>query len=310
MDEDPNTNTVVVLNPAAGSVGDGAGEVLERRAADAGWELRRTERAGDGERLAREAVAAGAERVLAAGGDGTVSEVLCGLMDGDGDASMGVIPLGTGNDLARTLGLPLDVEAACAWLAGDDLAERRVDVIEVRSEQGRRWALNSFNGGVADQVRERLDPDRKARWGPLAFTITALEMLGDIPSWSIRLRVDEGAWVSLDGVVGVLVANAPTVGGGLRVAPNASIEDARLDVVAASAQHVGQVAHVALRTALGGTPLDSDHVAFFQGRRVELEVPDDFAFTVDGEAFEGSRVTARVHPAALSVVVGPDYEPG
>jgi len=298
--------TVVVLNPNAGSVDAPTLEILERHAAEAGWTIRRTERSGDGARLAGEAIEAGAERILAAGGDGTVSEVLHGLLRGDG-AALGVIPLGTGNDLARTLGLPLDVEDACAWLSSADAPVRAVDVMEVRSETSRAYALNSINGGVADAVRERLDPERKKRWGPLAFTLTALELLGDIPTWDVRLRVDEAPWVELEQVVGVLVANAPTVGGGLRVAPNADLEDRELDVVAASAGTVVQVADVALRTALGGGPLDSDHVAFFRGRRVQLEVPDDFSFTVDGEAFDGTKVTAGVLPGALRVVVGPDY---
>lgn len=299
-------STVVVLNPSAGSADEETMRLIERQAATAGWTVRRTERSGDGQRLARAAIEGGAKRVLAAGGDGTVSEVLQGVMGGEG-AALGVIPLGTGNDLARTLGLPLDPAEACAWLAGDRARVRAVDIIDVRSERGRIYALNCLNGGVADEVRERLDPERKARWGPLAFALSALEMLGDLPSWTVRLRVDGAAWVELEDVVGVLVANAPTVGGGLRVAPKADIEDSLLDVVAASTASLVEVADVALRTALGPGPLESEHVAFFRGRRVELDMPEGFSFTVDGEAFEGAQVSAAVCPAALEIIVGPDY---
>jgi len=145
--------TSVILNPKAGSAGEAAGleEVLRRRP---GTSVHRTETAGDAERLAREALAAGAELVVAAGGDGTLNEVVNGLSADFGRARLGLLPLGTGNDFARSIGVPNDLEAALAIL-NEGKEVRAIDVARADVGDRSRCFLNRSAGGFGCEVIER-----------------------------------------------------------------------------------------------------------------------------------------------------------
>ena len=134
-------HTLVILNPNAGSA-DQVPRLRRLLAGQPGFEVRETEGPGDAETLAREAVRDGVATVVAAGGDGTLNEVLNGLADDLSAARLGVLPLGTGNDFARTVGVPEETEAALQVLHRG--RTRRIDVARCAwgdGELGRPMAL-------------------------------------------------------------------------------------------------------------------------------------------------------------------------
>lgn len=296
--------TLIILNPAAGSA-DQAG--LLRRAVDrrqSGADpprLVETDRAGDARRLARRAVEQGYRRVVAAGGDGTVNEVVNGLAGHFARVTLGIIPLGTGNDLPRTLGIPADnVRAAVKLL--DVADEQRIDLIRVRFARKTRYGVNVAAGGFTGQVNEALTEQLKATWGPLAYVRGAIRALPDLRRYTMRMRCDGLAWEPLT-ALNVIVANGRSAGGGLLVAPPADPRDGLLDVVIVRPGTLAELTGVAARL-LSGNYLGSAAVLHRRVRRFQIESRPGMWFNIDGELLTNEPITFSVVPGALRVLAG------
>lgn len=301
--------TVLLLNESAGSAGS-SGEVAQRRARELGWDVCAMGE-GHASREARRLAERGYDLVVAGGGDGTIRAVVQGLCDASRKAALGVLPLGTGNDLARALRMPLDVEPAFEVFARAIADERlgALDVLELAHGGTRSVCANSVNGGIAPLIREQLNPELKARLGPLAFVWAALGSLGQVSRWPIRYRIDGGP-IRSDEFVAFVIANGSSVGGGAQVAPVAELDDGLFDLVVIHAEASITELTVAAIQAKFGDIFRSDCVEHVRGSHIEiLEQPDDLAFTADGEAVKGALQSARVLPSALRVVVGPDAPP-
>lgn len=166
--------------------------------------------------------AANAEGVLIGGGDGTVNQVLPALLDVE--VPLGLLPLGTGNDLARTLGLPLEPrDAARALVSG------RIRSIDVAWANERPF-LNAAGIGISGTLARELSRDTKTRLGVLSYPAAVLKALYRQRSFAITARTGEGKCISLDAVQ-VTVANGVYYGGGTPIGTDAAIDDARLDAV-------------------------------------------------------------------------------
>ena len=298
--------TVLLLNESAGSAGT-SGEVAQRRARELGWEVCAVGE-GHASRDARMLAERGYDLVVAGGGDGTIRAVVQGLCDARRKAALGVLPLGTGNDLARALRMPLDLEQAFDVFASAVADERlgALDVLELAHGDIRSVCANSVNGGIAPLIREQLNPELKARLGPLAFVLAAIGSLGQVSRWPIRYRIDGGA-IRDDEFVAFVIANGSSVGGGAQVAPVAKLDDGLFDLVVIHADASITELTIAAIQAKFGDLFRSDCVEHVRGAHLEiLEQPDDLAFTADGEAVKGSLRSVRLLPAALRVVMGPE----
>ncbi|HEY1013956.1 MAG TPA: diacylglycerol kinase family protein [Herpetosiphonaceae bacterium] len=297
--------TTLIINPNSGSAGDGS-VLQEALGPMAGIELLETRQAGDARRLAREAVAGGAELLVAAGGDGTINEVLNGLAEADFKAVLGVIPLGTGNDLARTLALPADpVEAFGLLTAG---TPRSLDVIEIDLPGGKRhFALNVSAGGFSGQLNEILTDELKAAWGPLAYMRGALAALPDLTEYRTTVQYDGEEAERID-ALNIIIANARTAAAGVQVAPLANPEDGLLDVVIVHAGSLAALAGAAARLLVNGNYLNSDAVTHRKVRNVRVESQPGMWFNADGELLSNEPMEFRVRAGALQVIVGPGYQ--
>jgi diacylglycerol kinase (ATP) len=296
--------TAVFLNPNAGSFGQAGRlrEALRSRphvvVVEPGGPDELPERVAD-------ALADGREVLVAAGGDGTVHRLLNALAPDFGRACLAVLPLGTGNDLRRTLGIPDDPLEALAVL--DACEERRLDVIAVDAPSGVAYCLNVASGGFSGQVRETLTDDVKAIWGPLAYLRGAAEAIADLSTYRCRLEFDNGDEMELD-AVNITVANCRFAAKGWQVASRANPEDGLLDVLVVRDAPLVDLAGVAA-DLLAGDYADSEPVLHRRSRWVRVVSEPPMAWSVDGEPAEGSPVTFSVLPGAVRMIVGPAYDP-
>ena len=213
--------------------------------------------------------------VVIAGGDGTFNWALNALGDRLDDLTFGLVPMGTGNDLARTLRLAQDpVEAASRMVDGRDQV---LDVWRASSPGVERLFVNACMGGFPVQVNEEIDEDTKRRFGPLAFWVGGLRAAADLT----RSHVDVlGAGV--DDVVAVGVGNGRTCGGGIEVWPDAVPDDGLLNVCAMPAPSIPAALKLAARVK-NASHLSLDDVFSSAAPRVDISADPPVEFNVDGE---------------------------
>jgi diacylglycerol kinase (ATP) len=295
---------IVILNPSAGS--SDLLTSIEGRLVEAGFTLHETTGPGDALRTAQGAADRGFDLVVAAGGDGTITEVVGGLAASGSRACMGLLPLGTGNDLARTLAVPLDVTAALAVLL--ERRERAIDLIRAEVDgSAAGHAVNVAAGGFSGRVDEELTAEAKGRWGVLAYLFGAAKALPDLTGYNTTVTWDDHETEQVD-ALNIVVANGRSCAGGKMVAPLANPEDGLMDVVIVRSGSLVDLAGVAARLALGNY-LDSDAVSLRRARSVSIFSDPPMLFNGDGELLPRGAVTFRVLPWALRVLVGPDYSP-
>ncbi len=262
-------------------------------------------------RLAREAVASRRPLVIAVGGDGTVNEVANGLLDGGRarpDTPLGLIVLGTGGDLARTLDLPRSPADQVAVLARG--SARRIDAgrVAFASSGGRPETRDFVNiasfglSGATDAIVNRR-PLLRRLGGRLAFLAAVAEALARYRPEPVRVCVDE----CLDRVLAittVAVCNGRYFGGGMRMAPEARLDDGRLDVVAVSG--IGPIGLIGrLHRVYSGRHLWLPQVTFVTGRSVQAQAERAGArvpLDIDGEMPGFLPATFDVLPGALTVL--------
>lgn len=302
--------TLVILNPNAGN----AEEISAvRRLLDhlPDLRVRETDHAGHARELAAEAVEEGCRLVVSAGGDGTLNEVVNGLAADFSQCRLGVLPLGTGNDFARSVGVPGDdLEAAVEALADGD--SRTVDVARACFGDAGRWFLNMSVGGFSTRVDEALDDETKRRWGSLSYARSAVEALPDLTPYATRLRLyeedsDEPAEELELSLYLLVVANARYVASGIPASPESLLDDGRLDLLAFPEMPGTRIAALIPPTLLG-RHVGHELVTTRRAHRLEVEAEPPMPFNVDGEPCGETPVEFRVETRALEVVVGPDPE--
>ena len=245
--------------------------------------------------IARKMVAAGASRILVAGGDGTVCEAAEGLAEAGGGCELAVLPLGTGNDGARTLGIPTDLAGAAR--AALDGTVREVDLIRV----GDRLVLNAIGIGLTADINQRA---ARIKWvrGIAVYLGTAAVSLFKFRAPKIRIIADERIIESTMTILAV--HNGPTTGGGFALTPNAVPDDGLLDATLVPDVPVtGRLQR--LIGALRGTLHTMDGSVALQAKVLELHHEEPLAVHFDGNAgtLEGPVTRFEIVPKALKVIV-------
>lgn len=263
-------------------------------------EVRLVHGPGDATGLAREAATSGFDLLISAGGDGTLNAVVNGLWTEARPPILAVIPLGTGNDFARSVGMPLDLEDALEAVSG--ATARRIDLVRVSGDGEERCFANASAGGFSGDVGEEMTPEMKESWGPLAYVRSALTTFPESEDYTTRVRFDDEEAVELE-VFNLVVANGRTVAGGIPVAPDALLDDGLLDVVVISAAELRRLAGLAPRI-LVGRHLDHDLVTSRRARSVEVQSRPRMLFNVDGELVGRQPLRYEVLGGALTVLVG------
>lgn len=250
---------------------------------------------GDAERAARRAVGEGFGRLVVAGGDGTVNEVVNGLAGSE--VEMGIAALGTANVLARELKLPInDARAAAAVIVAG--RPRRIDLGFTGSRYFAAMAGFGFDAAVVRNVVPRI----KNMIGVAAYGIAiAKELVAHRPA-HFTLEID-GQVVAMEASI-VLIANSASYAYGIKVAAQASVDDGLLDVMIFEKARLARVAllrqayRVLVRTHLG-----DPNIRHFRARRVRVEAEPAALIQVNGEEAGATPAVVEVVPGALTVIV-------
>ena len=251
---------------------------------------------GDAERYVAEAIADGVDTVIAAGGDGTLSEVATTLAHrdeaADGLPSLGLVPLGTANDFAMAAGIP--DEALPALRLVRDIAAVSIDLLRIDAEDGEHWCANLASGGFGTEVTVETDEGLKKMLGGLAYLVTGIAKLGRIEPVTARVHGPDFDWQGEFIAVGI--GNGRQAGGGQALCPDALVDDGALDLTIVP-ELSGEVA-----ATVGTLVKDGKHAALERVATrarlpwVELEAEQPITLNLDGEPVQSRRFRIECVP--------------
>jgi diacylglycerol kinase (ATP) len=243
--------------------------------------VRLTFEAGDARRCARGAALRGADVVVAAGGDGTLNEVVNGLVAAGGETALAVVPLGTANDFARMLELPEDTGECLRCLVGG--AAVALDVAEVN----RRCFINVSTGGFGAAASQNAGRGAKRMLGALAYVVTGAQRLVNFEPMEGLIRAD-GEVVHRGPFMFYAVGNGRWTGGGTRITPDADPGDGRLDVVIGTADSRLDLLTL-LPSVRAGNHLDDEDIHYVRASQLEVRTRSPIAVNADGQPVAGGR---------------------
>mgnify|MGYP006279653073 FL=1 len=313
-------NVHVVLNTRTAS--DAQDQVEAWVRAHPGATLSATSSRDEATAAVQQALHEGTDRLIAAGGDGTLSLVVGEVLDAvhtiaPGDVQVdggledgpviGLCPLGTGNDYARSLGVPTSPDAALRLAAEADPGA--VDVLRATGvDAPPQWVVNAAAGGFSGEVDEAMTRAQKDRWGALAFILGAADIASDIPQYATEIRYvtadgAEGHWSG--NVVNVICANGQTIGGGRPVSPSARLDDGSFELVVVRHGDLPALVRTAARL-LAGAWEEDELVDTFRVQSARIRSSPGLKFNVDGDLWTDRPIRVETVPRALQVVTGPD----
>lgn len=303
--------TFIVVNPAA--AGGGAGKhwpkISEQlRAALGQFDFALSTRPGEVTTLVRNAIAAGARSVIAVGGDGTVNEAVNGLCNGDSapanDVTFGFVMYGTGGDFRRSFDLPKGVHAAI-----DNLKNGRTQVIDLGrlrytgpdGAPALRWFNNISSFGFSGEVVRAVNAARYSKMlgGKFSFLWNSFLELRKYQGCKVDITID-GATVT-ENVCTAAICNGRYFGGGMKMAPNAALDDGHFDVVVVRQEP--RLTIFDMRLLYSGAHLSHPNVTVFRGRKIEAKPVSNapIYLDVEGEAPGSLPATFEIVPKALRV---------
>lgn len=292
----------VIWNQRAGTAADLAAPNVQRDLAEATGQPVTIEEITEGRDLdacVRAALASGAQTIVAAGGDGTVSAVAAAILD---RALLGVLPLGTSNSFAAALGIPADPAGALAVIASGET--RSVDLAYVTTSEGRKaMVLHCMIGFHADTI-SNTTTESKRRWGVLAYAGSAMRQLVNLESFSVVL--DTGEHVVKCTANAVAAANLAPIKTVLAQGPSHVLgDDGLIDVTIIAAQTMLEALATGVhlyRSARNNEPATRENVGSFSARTVTITTDPPQTVLVDGEAFGTTPVRIENVHSALRVL--------
>ena len=318
-----HSSLVLVVNPAAGRGRCGkAWPALARAIKSAGIEFdcAFTKGPGDATRLAAASLGSGATTVVAVGGDGTANEVANGFFRPDAadgellrpDARFAFLPIGTGTDLARGLGIPARSPSPGIAALGPLARTVRVDVGRVRfrghdGQSRQRYFLIGADlglGGETAALALSTAERTKALGGFVAYLVAAILAILRHRARSVTYAIDDGPLVAARTDL-IFVANCRYIGGGMLVAPPATLDDGRLDLILVD--QVGKLDLLArlLPAIYRGAHLEHPAVRHVRIRQIRVESDEPLLLQLDGEQPGTSPAEFNVVPSALTVALPP-----
>lgn len=256
-----------------------------------------TRRRGDAEALAADVTRLGHDRVIAVGGDGTVQEVANGLLASSDSAELGILPVGSGNDLARSLRLPR--HRVDAWMTAIGDRTRQIDAaLATNGSEQSRWFVSA--GGIGFDAQVAAAMERRSRWQAerAGYLLTTLRELRRFTNRSVTVTID--SVTTSEDVLLIAIANGAYYGGGMRIAPAAAVDDGLLDLCI-----VGNLSRVAavgqLANLYRGTHVGHPSVSMRSGSEIVIEGDAVTQTHLDGEPFGSLPLRVSIRRGALCV---------
>jgi len=288
----------LIYNPTSGR------EEIKRRLPDILQKLDRggieaschaTESEGDATLAAAEAVDRGFDMVIAAGGDGTLYEVINGMANKPNRPPLGILPLGTTNDFARALGIPKHWEYAC-----DLITQQYTQTIDL-GRANQRYFINIAGGGSLTELTYEVPSKLKTMIGQLAYYMKGLEKMTRLRPTMLRLEAEEIGEIHEE-IMLFLICNSNSVGGFEKLAPSASLSDGLFDVIVLRKCNLAEFIRIA-SLALRGEHLNDPHLLHFQTNQLKVTTPDYVQLNLDGEYGGTLPCTFTLLPSHLQIFV-------
>ena len=297
--------SVVIVNPA--SAGGSTGEVWPQIASDlrsqfGSFRVLFTKHRGDAAALAGEAARKGAKLIIACGGDGTVSEVANGILSSGKDVELGILPSGTGGDFRRTLEIASRSRDAARVLRTGRTVRidvGRVSFVDNNGAEAMRYFVGVASCGMSTKVIKRVKADG------ISFASSLLQTAMRNEAIRLVIQLDDTNDRQLT-VSNLCIANARYFGGGMKIAPDAKLNDGKFDVVGVADLSALKIFTSAPRVYLG-SHLSIPEVSHALARKVTLRPSDrdkEVALEIDGELPGRLPATFQIIPEALRVRVG------
>lgn len=231
------------------------------------------------------------ELVIIGGGDGTLNSAIESLTDTK--LPLGILPMGTANDLARTLGIPTDLSAACQVIASGKT--RLIDLGWVNGQ----YFFNVASLGLSVQITQRLTKDVKQRWGVFAYAFTALQTLLSARPFRAEIKVNNQCFNVK--TLQIAIGNGRYYGGGMTVAEDATIDDNRLDLYSLETKNWWEILTL-LPAMRQGNHTDWPNVRALHAQEFEVNTSKRRPINTDGEITTHTPAKFRVIPQALAVI--------
>lgn len=315
---DGNSNLpLVIVNPksAAGSTASRWAQIAsDLRAHFGAFQVAFTKKPGDGVRLAKRGAATGRKFIIACGGDGTINEVANGILESGKDIELGILPSGTGGDFRRTLNVPNVAREAAKGLR--EGATKTIDVGKVsffnhQNEKISRYFLNVSSFGLSAAINERVKEKNSFGWLPFdairgraKFAFSTLQEVVDSEFITVRVKIDDREEKLLN-TINFCVANSRFFGGGMKIAPDACLDDGFFDVV-----NIGDIktAKILLNAykLYNGSHLELEEVKSMLAKRIEISPAKSHQtifIETDGELPGKLPAVYEIVPQALKVRV-------
>jgi len=234
------------------------------------------------------------DAIFAAGGDGTLHQTVNAMLKHNINLPLGILPVGTVNDLATFLGIPDGIGECCRVILQENLTD--IDAGHIND----RYFLNVASGGLLTDVPHNTPARLKNMLGRLAYYAKGLESLPKFRPIPLRVMAQHGRWD--DKFLLFLVLNSTSAGGFKRLAPKASIQDGLLDVLLIKECPFAELLPLFLRI-LRGQHLNSPHVVFFQTKELTIESSQTVHTDLDGELGPSLPLSVKSMPKALQIFV-------
>ncbi|SIT89463.1 diacylglycerol/lipid kinase family protein [Edaphobacillus lindanitolerans] len=287
---------VLILNPSSGKEkAGGIREPLERAIGRAGYAVRvcLTEKAGDAERFALQAARDGASLIVAAGGDGTVNEAVNGIAGLPERPLFAFIPLGTVNDFARALGIPLDADEAIR--AFPDFVPRATDI----GMAGDRYFMNIIAVGALAEGVAGVPVEQKSAFGPLAYAVHGARALLEDDGNELTLDHDHGRWAGEAALL--LIALTNSTGGFERMTPEAETDDGLLHVTVIKSTKLPNLVRLSA-ALLFGKLQEAGAVETIRTQRIRVTSASRLVCNIDGDECGATPLEVSVLPGHLRVL--------
>lgn len=259
-------------------------------------ELRETTKAGDATAWAKEASEKGYDAVFSMGGDGTLNETVNGLARAGQAVNFGFIPLGTVNDLARALHIPLQPEEAIAALKDSKLV--KVDIAKVND----RYFVNTIAAGAMPKAVGNVSIEQKTRLGPMAYFLTGIKALQSRETSLFKIESELGVEVRRSPLIVAMLTNS--VGSFNNIAPLAKVDDGTIWLAVFKEFNYLDILKI-IPEILAGLPINSEYMTLQQVKKVRISVVDDEKLTtnMDGDKGPDFPLELTVLPSFLTVYV-------